>query len=49
MHVAASRPEFLTPDDVPAEVVAKEREVQVGIAMNEGKSKKSQRKWLKAV
>ncbi len=37
MHVAASRPEFLTPDDVPAEVVEKEKAVQVEIAMNEGK------------
>ncbi|ENM3858538.1 elongation factor Ts [Vibrio cholerae] len=46
MHVAASRPEFLTPDDVPTEVVAKEREVQVGIAMNEGKSKEIAEKMV---
>ncbi|WP_154171463.1 translation elongation factor Ts [Vibrio metoecus] len=46
MHVAASRPEFLTPDDVPAEVVAKEREVQVGIAMNEGKPKEIAEKMV---
>ncbi|EJL6550468.1 elongation factor Ts [Vibrio cholerae] len=46
MHVAASRPEFLTPDDVPVEVVAKEREVQVGIAMNEGKSKEIAEKMV---
>jgi elongation factor Ts len=37
MHVAASKPEFVNPSDVPAEVVAKERSVQVEIAMNEGK------------
>ncbi|GAD78341.1 translation elongation factor Ts [Vibrio ezurae] len=37
MHVAASRPEFLNPEDVPAEVVEKEKAVQVEIAMNEGK------------
>lgn len=37
MHVAASKPEFLTPADVPADVVAKEKAVQVEIAMNEGK------------
>ncbi|CAH0534235.1 Elongation factor Ts [Vibrio stylophorae] len=37
MHVAASRPEYVNPEDVPADVVAKEREVQVEIAMNEGK------------
>ncbi|CAB9511577.1 factor Ts [Seminavis robusta] len=37
MHVCASNPQFLTPDDVPQEVVDKERKVQVDIAMNEGK------------
>jgi elongation factor Ts len=37
MHVAASRPEYVNPEDVPADVVAKEREVQIEIAMNEGK------------
>ena len=37
MHIAASKPEFLNPSDVPAEVVAKEKAVQVEIAMNEGK------------
>ncbi len=37
MHVAASKPEYVNPEDVPAEVVEKERSVQVEIAMNEGK------------
>ncbi len=37
MHVAASKPEFVNPEDVPAEVVEKEKAVQVEIAMNEGK------------
>jgi elongation factor Ts len=37
MHVAASKPEYVNPEDVPADVVAKEKEVQVEIAMNEGK------------
>ena len=37
MHVAASRPEFVNPEDVPADVVEKEKAVQVEIAMNEGK------------
>ena len=37
MHVCASTPQFLTPDDVPAEVVEKEKAVQIDIAMNEGK------------
>jgi elongation factor Ts len=37
MHVAASKPEYVNPDDVPADVVEKEKAVQVEIAMNEGK------------
>ena len=37
MHVAASRPEFVNPEDVPAEVVERERKLQIEIAMNEGK------------
>mgnify|MGYP000125203114 CR=1 FL=1 len=37
MHVAASKPEYLTPEDVPSEVVEKEKAIQIDIAMNEGK------------
>jgi len=37
MHVAASKPDYLSPDDVPAEVVEKEKAIQIDIAMNEGK------------
>lgn len=37
MHVAASKPEFVNPEDVPADVVERERTLQVEIAMNEGK------------
>ncbi|WP_434356524.1 translation elongation factor Ts [Parasalinivibrio latis] len=37
MHVAASKPEYVTPDDVPADVVEKEKQIQIEIAMNEGK------------
>ena len=37
MHVAASKPEYVNPEDVPAEVVAKEQKIQIEIAMNEGK------------
>jgi len=37
MHVAASRPEFVNPEDVPSEVVDRERKLQIEIAMNEGK------------
>ncbi|GAP75854.1 MULTISPECIES: translation elongation factor Ts [Pseudoalteromonas] len=37
MHVAASKPDYVNPEDVPADVVEKEKAVQVEIAMNEGK------------
>jgi len=37
MHVCASSPQFLSPDEVPEDVVEKERKVQLDIAMNEGK------------
>ncbi|SES84557.1 translation elongation factor Ts [Thalassotalea agarivorans] len=37
MHVAASKPEYVNPEDVPADVVEKEKAIQVEIAMNEGK------------
>ncbi|MGS2721963.1 translation elongation factor Ts [Paraglaciecola aestuariivivens] len=37
MHVAASNPQFVKPDDVPAEVVAKEKEIQLDIAVQSGK------------
>ncbi|MGS0674551.1 translation elongation factor Ts [Shewanella sp. 0m-4] len=37
MHVAASKPEYVNPSDVPAEVVEKEKALQIEIAMNEGK------------
>ncbi|MGI2022021.1 translation elongation factor Ts [Shewanella glacialipiscicola] len=38
MHVAASKPEFVNPEDVPADLVARERTLQIEISMNEGKS-----------
>ena len=38
MHVAASKPEFVNPEDVPADLVARERALQIEISMNEGKS-----------
>ncbi|ABV37764.1 translation elongation factor Ts [Shewanella sediminis HAW-EB3] len=37
MHVAASKPEFVNPEDVPADLVERERALQIEIAMNEGK------------
>ena len=37
MHVAASNPQFVKPEDVSAEVVEKEKAIQIEIAMNSGK------------
>ena len=37
MHVAAAAPQFVKPEDVPAEVVAKEKEIQLQIAIDSGK------------
>ncbi|MGF1764689.1 translation elongation factor Ts [Aliivibrio kagoshimensis] len=37
MHVAASKPDYVTPDDVPADVVAKEKQIQIDIAIQSGK------------
>ncbi len=37
MHVAANNPEYVTPADVPAEVVEKEKGIQVDIAVQSGK------------
>ena len=39
MHVAANSPQFVKPEDASAEVVAKEREIQIDIAINSGKPK----------
>lgn len=37
MHVAASAPQFVKPEDVAAEVVEQERQIQLDIAMQSGK------------
>ena len=37
MHVAAANPQFVAPSDVPADVVAKEREILAAQAAGEGK------------
>lgn len=37
MHVCASNPQFVSPDDVADEVIEKERKVQIAIAMEAGK------------
>lgn len=37
MHVCASKPDFVHPEDVSAEVVEKERQIQIDIAVQSGK------------
>ena len=37
MHIAAAAPTYVKPQDVPAEVVAKEKEIQLAIAIESGK------------
>lgn len=37
MHVCASTPQFLNPEDVSEDIVEKERKLQIEIAVNEGK------------
>ncbi len=39
MHVCASKPEFVHPEDVSAEAVEHERQIQIEIAVNSGKPK----------
>ncbi|MEH8021821.1 MULTISPECIES: translation elongation factor Ts [Rheinheimera] len=46
MHVAANTPGFLTPEDVPADVVEREREIQIDIAINSGKAKEIAEKMV---
>lgn len=46
MHIAANNPSYLTPADVPAEVVAKEQEIQIEIAVNSGKPKEIAEKMV---
>lgn len=46
MHIAASRPEFVDPSDVPAEVVDRERQIQVDIAMQSGKPREIAEKMV---
>jgi elongation factor Ts len=37
MHVAAASPSYVKPEDVPADVVAKEKEIQLELAIQSGK------------
>ncbi|CUS49275.1 MAG: elongation factor Tsf [Idiomarinaceae bacterium HL-53] len=46
MHVAASNPQFVKPEDVAADVIAKEREIQIDIAMQSGKPKEIAEKMV---
>lgn len=46
MHIAASKPEFVSPDDVPTEVVAREHEIQIDIAMQSGKPREIAEKMV---
>ena len=40
MHIAAARPEFLNPDEVPKDVIEKEKSILTAQALNEGKPEK---------
>lgn len=46
MHICASDPQFVKPEDVSAEVIAKERAVQVELAMQSGKPKEIAEKMV---
>ncbi|HAT42554.1 MAG TPA: elongation factor Ts [Rheinheimera sp.] len=46
MHIAANNPAYLTPESVPADVVAKEKEIQIEIAINSGKPKEIAEKMV---
>lgn len=40
MHIAANNPTYIAPEDVPADVVAKEKEILRAQSLNEGKPEK---------
>ncbi|MBE2895016.1 translation elongation factor Ts [Spirabiliibacterium falconis] len=46
MHIAASRPDYVNPTDVPADVVEHERQIQVDIAMQSGKPREIAEKMV---
>lgn len=46
MHIAASRPEYVNPEDVPADVVAHEHQIQMDIAMQSGKPREIAEKMV---
>ncbi|MCE1704302.1 translation elongation factor Ts, partial [Enterobacter hormaechei] len=46
MHVAASKPEYVNPTDVPADVVEREHQIQLDIAMQSGKPREIAEKMV---
>ncbi len=46
MHICASKPDFVNPEDVSADVVEKERQIQIEIAINSGKPKEIAEKMV---
>lgn len=46
MHIAASKPEYVNPSDVPADVVEHERQIQIDIAMQSGKPREIAEKMV---
>ncbi len=46
MHVCASKPDFVHPEDVSADVVEHERQIQIEIAVNSGKPKEIAEKMV---
>lgn len=46
MHVCANKPDFVHPEDVSAEVVEKERQIQIDIAVQSGKPKEIAEKMV---
>ncbi|PHM61927.1 translation elongation factor Ts [Xenorhabdus ishibashii] len=46
MHVAASKPEYVNPTDVPADVVEREHQIQLEIAMQSGKPREIAEKMV---
>ncbi|GAB7259090.1 translation elongation factor Ts [Dickeya ananatis] len=46
MHIAASKPEYVNAEDVPADVVAREHQIQLDIAMQSGKPREIAEKMV---
>ncbi|MGP1931343.1 MAG: translation elongation factor Ts [Arsenophonus sp. ET-YP4-MAG3] len=44
MHIAAKKPDYITPEDIPADIIAHEYKIQLDIAMKSGKSPKIAKK-----